>query len=143
MEKLKRYIVFLIGCLILGFGVYTEVLANVAMLPGESFVRAVSSTWKTEFGTTKVAFDVSLTVIAAVLSIVFARRLDGVREGTVIAALLVVDHRRSDNYRYYTRRIWGRAQNYDLTVNTEIGTEAVQNMIRELLEIKKEAGSPA
>ena len=41
----------LIGCLILGFGVYTEVLANVAMLPGEFFVRAVSSTWKTEFGT--------------------------------------------------------------------------------------------
>ena len=54
-----------------------------------------------------------------------------------------MDHRRSDNYRYYTRRIWGKAQNYDLTVNTEIGTEAVQNMIRELLEIKKEAGSPA
>lgn len=74
---------------ILGFGVYTEVLANVAMLPGESFVRAVFSTWKTEFGTTKVAFDVSLTVIAAVLSLVFAGRLDGVREGTIIAALLV------------------------------------------------------
>ncbi len=43
----------LAGCVILGFGVYTEVLANVAMLPGESFVRAVSSTWKTEFGSTK------------------------------------------------------------------------------------------
>ena len=318
------------------------------MLPGESFVRAVSSTWKTEFGTTKVAFDVSLTVIAAVLSIIFARRLDGVREGTVIAALLVgfiarlfgrklsfldtllfhsdeslrqsavpaptenntapdiisgsaagntsssprpvivigrqygsgghdigkalaerlgyafydneiiqmtagstgydpqfirdreenmtnsflydlmsqmyvysetqesphdeifeseanvirnlaekgncvivgrcadyvlrdrpatlkvylhasehyrtkrimktenlskedalqkirrMDHRRSDNYRYYTGRLWGRAQNYDLTVNTEIGTAAVQNIIKELLEIKLiEAGSPA
>lgn len=79
----------LIGCVILGFGVYTEVLANVAMLPGESFVRAVSSTWKTEFGSTKVAFDVSLTVIAAVLSLIFAHRLDGVREGTIIAALLV------------------------------------------------------
>ena len=79
----------LIGCLILGFGVYTEVLANVAMLPGEFFVRAVSSTWKTEFGTTKVAFDVSLTVIAAGLSFLFAPRLDGVREGTIIAALLV------------------------------------------------------
>ena len=79
----------LVGCVILGFGVYTEVLANVAMLPGESFVRAVSSTWKTEFGSTKVAFDVSLTVIAAVLSLLFAHRLDGVREGTIIAALLV------------------------------------------------------
>ena len=41
-----------------------------------------------------------------------------------------MDRRRSDNYRYYTRRIWGRAQNYDLTVNTEIGTEAVQNIKR-------------
>ena len=35
---------FVIGCLILGFGVYTEVLANVAMLPGESFVRAIVMT---------------------------------------------------------------------------------------------------
>ena len=86
---ISSVIYLLAGCLILGFGVYTEVLANVAMRPGESFVRAVSSTWKTEFGTTKVAFDVSLTVIAAVLSLVFAHRLDGVREGTIIAALLV------------------------------------------------------
>ena len=86
---LSSVIHLLIGCVILGFGVYTEVLADVAMLPGESFVRAVSSTWKTEFGSTKVAFDVSLTVIAAVLSLIFSHRLDGVREGTIIAALLV------------------------------------------------------
>ena len=65
---ISSLIYLLIGCVILGFGVYTEVLANVAMLPGESFVRAVSSVWKTEFGSTKVAFDVSLTVIAALLS---------------------------------------------------------------------------
>ena len=86
---LSSVVYLLIGCVILGFGVYTEVLADVAMLPGESFVRAVSSTWKTEFGSTKVAFDVSLTVIAAVLSLIFSHRLDGVREGTIIAALLV------------------------------------------------------
>lgn len=78
---LSSVVYLLIGCVILGFGVYTEVLADVAMLPGESFVRAVSSTWKTEFGSTKVAFDVSLAVIAAVLSLLFAHRLDGVREG--------------------------------------------------------------
>lgn len=84
-----KVLYLLIGCVILGFGVYIEVVANVAMLPGESFVRAVSSTWNTEFGTTKVAFDVSMTVIAAVLSFVFARQLNGVREGTIIAAILV------------------------------------------------------
>lgn len=84
-----KIIYLLIGCVILGFGVYMEVLANVAMLPGESFVRAVSTTWNTNFGNTKVAFDVSLSVIAAVLSFLFVHRLEGVREGTIIAALLV------------------------------------------------------
>ena len=84
-----KIVYLLIGCLILGVGVYMEVLADVVMLPGESFVRAIVLTWKTNFGTTKICFDVSMSVIAAVLSFVFAGRLDGVREGTVIAALLV------------------------------------------------------
>ena len=84
-----KIVYLLIGCLILGVGVYMEVLADGVMLPGESFVRAIVLTWKTNFGTTKICFDVSMAVIAAVLSFVFAGRLDGVREGTVIAALLV------------------------------------------------------
>ena len=37
----------------------------------------------------KVGFDVTLVVIACILSIVFTGRLQGVREGTVAAALLV------------------------------------------------------
>ena len=86
---IMKIVYLLIGCLILGVGVYMEVLADVVMLPGESFVRAIVLTWKTNFGTTKICFDVSMSVIAAVLSFVFARRLAGVREGTVIAALLV------------------------------------------------------
>lgn len=84
-----KVIDLLIGCLILGIGVYFEVLADVVMLPGESFVRAVVFRWKTEFGTTKVCFDVSMSVIAAVLSFGLAGHLDGIREGTVVAALLV------------------------------------------------------
>ena len=86
---IMKIIYLLIGCLILGFGVYMEVLADVVMLPGESFVRAIVLTWKTNFGTTKVCFDVSMSVIAAILSFVFTGRLNGVREGTIIAALLV------------------------------------------------------
>lgn len=84
-----KLVALLIGCVILGFGVYLEVIADVAMLPGESFVRAVTQTWKTDFGTTKVCFDVSMTVIAAITSLVLAHTLYGVREGTVISALLV------------------------------------------------------
>ena len=88
-EYIMKIVYLLIGCLILGFGVYMEVLADVVMLPGESFVRAIVLTWKTNFGTTKICFDVSMSVIAAILSFVFTGRLNGVREGTIIAALLV------------------------------------------------------
>ena len=84
-----KLISLLIGCVILGFGVYMEVLADVVMLPGESFVRAIVLTWKTNFGNTKVAFDASMTIIAGVLSLFFFHKLQGVREGTIIAALLV------------------------------------------------------
>ena len=49
-----KVIDLLIGCLILGVGVYMEVLADVVMLPGESFVRAVVFRWKTEFGITTI-----------------------------------------------------------------------------------------
>ena len=86
---LAKIFYLLLGCLVLAIGVYLEVLANVAMLPGESFVRAVSSTWNWDFGTIKVIFDVSMTVIAALASVLLLKHLDGVREGTVIAALLV------------------------------------------------------
>ena len=86
---LVKVIALLVGCAILGFGVYLEVLADVVMLPGESFVRAIVQTWNTNFGTTKIIFDTSMAVIAAGLSFLFSGKLNGVREGTIIAALLV------------------------------------------------------
>ena len=84
-----KVIALLVGCIVLGFGVYLEVLADVVTLPGESFVRAIVQTWKTNFGTTKIIFDSSMTIIAGGLSFLFFGRLNGVREGTIIAALLV------------------------------------------------------
>lgn len=77
------------GCLILGFGVYMEVLTNVVMLPGEALVRAITDIWNTDFGLTKIIFDSSITITACILSFVLANHLDGIREGTIIAAVLV------------------------------------------------------
>lgn len=68
-----KLVALVAGCIVLGFGVYLEVLADVVMLPGESFVRAVVQVWHTNFGTTKIIFDSSMTVIAAVLSLLFFR----------------------------------------------------------------------
>ena len=84
-----KVVSLVIGCLILGFGVFMEMVANVAMLPGEATVRAVSDVFSTDFGKTKIAFDSSMTIIAAILSFIMFKHLDGVREGTIVAAILV------------------------------------------------------
>lgn len=78
-----------IGCCILGFGVFLEVFANVVMLPGEAFVNAIHVTYNKDFGKTKVIFDSSMTLAAAVISFIIFKRLEGVREGTIFAALVV------------------------------------------------------
>ena len=84
-----KVVSLVIGCLILGFGVFMEMVANVAMLPGEATVRAVSDVFSTDFGKTRIAFDSSMTVIAAIMSFIMFKHLDGVREGTIVAAILV------------------------------------------------------
>lgn len=85
----QRWIVCLIGVLLVAVGVSLEVKANVVVLAGEGVVLAVCKVLPVKFGTMKVAFDVTLVVIACVLSCVFTGQLQGVREGTVAAALLV------------------------------------------------------
>lgn len=84
-----QIISLLIGCVVLGFGVYLEVLANVVMLPGEGFVKAVCIAFHRDFGKTKVCFDATMCVSAVAISLILFHRLEGVREGTVLSALLV------------------------------------------------------
>ena len=79
----------LIGCLVLGFGVFMEVAANVVMLPGECTVKAITMRWHTDFGKPKICVDVTMVVVAAVLGFVLCGTLTGIREGSVISALLV------------------------------------------------------
>lgn len=84
-----KLVSLLIGCLILGFGVYTEVLANVVMLPGEGFVKAFCTAFHKEFGKIKVCFDATMSVSAAIISLILFHHLEGVREGTILSALLI------------------------------------------------------
>lgn len=86
----QQWIVCLIGILLVAVGVSFEVKAGVVVLAGEGVVLAICKVLpKVKFGYMKVGFDVTLVVIACILSIVFTGRLQGVREGTVAAALLV------------------------------------------------------
>lgn len=84
----------LAGCAILGVGVAVEVAPDVLMVPGEGLVRAIYIVvsrrfGSARFGTIKNLFDISLMLIAVVLSLAFFGYLNGIGVGTVIAALLV------------------------------------------------------
>lgn len=86
---LTQMITLLVGSVLLGVGISLEVKADVAMVTGEYLVQVISRFVKREFGFVKVYFDVSLVLIACAISLFYMGRVEGVREGTVIAALLV------------------------------------------------------
>ena len=86
----QQWLVCLAGILLVAVGVSFEVKAGVIVLAGEGVVLAICKVFpKGKFGYMKVGFDVTLVIIACILSLSFTGQLQGVREGTVAAALLV------------------------------------------------------
>ena len=77
------------GTLVLAFGIFVEVSADVVLMAGEGAVLVLASLIRKEFGFTKTAFDVTLVLTAALLSLTLFGQLRGVREGTLISAVLV------------------------------------------------------
>lgn len=100
-------IALLIGCVILAVGIALEVKANAAMMAGEYFVKVITRRFRGEFGYIKLGFDVTLVAIACLLSLIFMSGIYGVREGTVIAALIVgpIVHFVSPYYRFLDKWI--------------------------------------
>lgn len=86
---LVRLISLLVGCVILAVGISIEVAPDTLVVPGEGVVRAISQVSGKRFGTVKVYFDVTLIVIAVVLSFLFFGKLNGIGVGTVVSALTV------------------------------------------------------
>lgn len=83
-----KVVSLVVGCAVLAMGICLEVIADVTMLSGEYFVQIASRRFKKEFGLVKIAFDISLVAVAAVLSLLLAGHIEGLREGTIIAAIL-------------------------------------------------------
>lgn len=82
-------IMLLAGCVFLGFGISLEVIPNVLILPGEGLVRTIAGLTGWRFGRVKMGFDLSIVISAVVLSFAVEGQILGIREGTVIAALIV------------------------------------------------------
>lgn len=77
-----KLISLVVGCCIIAFGAYLEVIADVVMLPGDAFVRAIAKAVHKEYGSTRMISDISMSVTAGAICLIFLHKLSGVREGT-------------------------------------------------------------
>ena len=79
----------LISCIVVAFGVLLEIKTEIVYLPADGVIVAISKVLKIEFPKVKPFVDTSMVVIAAILSIIFLGYLAGVREGTIISAIII------------------------------------------------------
>lgn len=85
---IAKLAVLLAGVTILAFGVALQVIADIIMLPADNVVKVIAEYWDIDFGYTKTIFDVSMVIIAAACSWSFFHNFYGIREGTLVAAML-------------------------------------------------------
>ena len=88
-QLFTRVLSAIAGCIVLAFGISVEVAPDLIMVPGEGIVAAISKVSGRRFGSVKVAFDVTLILIAALLSWLFFGDLVGVGVGTLLSAVSV------------------------------------------------------
>lgn len=85
-----QWLLCVCGIVLVAVGVAFEMSAGVLTLAGEGLVQALCTVLpKVKFGYMKVMVDVSFVIIAVALSFIFLHELQGVREGTVAAAIFV------------------------------------------------------
>ena len=86
---INQMLLLLISCLVVAFGVLLEIKTEIVYLPADGVIVAISKVIKIEFPKVKPFVDTSMVLIAAILSIIFLGYLAGVREGTIISAIII------------------------------------------------------
>ena len=74
---------------LIGFSLVLYIDVKLAPMPAEGLVGCLADKLGRPFSQMKTAFDCTSVLVAAVLSLVFLGGLVGIREGTVLTALLV------------------------------------------------------
>ena len=86
---MEQLILCLIACVILAFGIFLVIKTRLTYLPLEGLVLVISQTFKKEFGKIKISMDSLMVIIGIISSFIFLHELVGIREGSIIAALLI------------------------------------------------------
>ncbi len=86
---ISQLLLLLISCVVIAFGVLLEIQTEVVYLPADGIIVAIAKVLNKEFSKVKPYVDTSMVVMSAILSFVFLGYLAGVRECTVISALII------------------------------------------------------
>lgn len=86
---ISQMLLLLISCVVVAFGVLLEIKTEIVYLPADGVIVAISNVSNIEFPKVKPFVDSSMVIIAAILSLIFLGYLAGVREGTVISAIII------------------------------------------------------
>ncbi len=79
----------LISIPLVALGILLYLTPGLYPMPGEGLSIALADRFGISVGTAKTIFDCSVVLISVVLSLLYFKKLVGVREGTVLCALLV------------------------------------------------------
>ena len=86
---IMQFALMILSCFVLGFGIWIQFKGGVAMLPGEAMNRAISEVTGKKYENIKIFIDVLYIIVAAAICFIFIGKLEGVREGSIIAAVLI------------------------------------------------------
>ena len=88
---MMKLLYLLVSIVVIGIGVYFYLLPKHPPLPAEGLMNVIVdlSKGKLKFTNVKVVVDSSMVIISAILSLIFLGRFKSVREGTILAALLI------------------------------------------------------
>lgn len=86
---LLQMIYTLVSAVLLGAAVKVYLAPKVMALPAEGLAQAVAQRFKIPFPTAKNVCDITIVTISVILSFAYFGTLYGIREGTIIHAILV------------------------------------------------------
>lgn len=84
-----QIVMCIVGSAVLGAGISLEIMSNATVIPGEGLVIVIATRSRKNFGNIKVLFDCSLVLLSCLLGLAVLGGIVGLREGTVLSAVLV------------------------------------------------------
>ncbi len=84
-----RYLYLIFSILLIAIGLKLYMWADIVPQATDGLVKVISEKYGIAFSNVKNIFDICSVTLSAIVSLVFLGQIKGIREGTLIAALLV------------------------------------------------------